>query len=46
MGRKVNANAIRMGINKTWNSVCTLSKAEYAKLLAQDLKIKEEVTQK
>ncbi len=46
MGRKVNANAIRMGINKTWNSVWYSSKAEYAKLLAQDLKIKEEVTQK
>lgn len=46
MGRKVNANAIRMGINKTWNSVWYSSKAEYAKILAQDLKIKEEVTQK
>ena len=46
MGRKVNPIAIRMGINKTWNSVWYSSKAEYAKLLAQDLKIKEEVTQK
>lgn len=46
MGRKVNANAIRMGINKTWNSVWYSSKAEYAEMLAQDLKIKEEVTKR
>jgi small subunit ribosomal protein S3 len=46
MGRKVNANAVRMGINKTWNSVWYSPKAEYAEMLAQDLKIKEEVTKR
>ncbi len=46
MGRKVNANAIRMGINKTWNSVWYSPKADYAKILAQDLKIKKQVAQK
>lgn len=44
MGRKVNANAVRMGLNKTWNSVWYASKAEYANVLAQDMKIKEIVT--
>jgi small subunit ribosomal protein S3 len=41
MGRKVNANAIRIGINKTWTSVWYAKKADYAELLAQDLKIKK-----
>lgn len=44
MGRKVNANAIRMGINKTWNSVWYSAKAQFPELLAQDLKIKKVVT--
>ncbi len=43
MGRKVNANAIRMGINKTWNSVWYSSKADYPKILSQDLEIKSVV---
>ncbi|KKP65722.1 MAG: 30S ribosomal protein S3 [candidate division WS6 bacterium GW2011_GWE1_34_7] len=46
MGRKVNANAIRMGINKTWDSVWYVPKAEYPKMLAQDLEIKRVVSQK
>lgn len=41
MGRKVNANAVRMGLNKTWNSVWYATKSEYAQVLAQDLKIKD-----
>ncbi|OGC44159.1 30S ribosomal protein S3 [candidate division WS6 bacterium RIFOXYC1_FULL_33_10] len=44
MGRKVNANAIRMGINKTWNSVWYTSKREYPAMLAQDLEVKKLVT--
>ena len=44
MGRKVNPNAIRMGINKTWNSVWYASKVQFPELLAQDLKIKKVVT--
>lgn len=43
MGRKVNANAIRMGINKTWESVWYSSKADYPELLAQDLEIRKVV---
>ncbi len=46
MGRKVNPNAIRMGINKTWNSVWYSSKAQFPELLAQDLKIKKVVTER
>ncbi len=46
MGRKVNANAIRMGINKTWDSVWYSSKMEYPRMLAQDLKIKKYVSEK
>ncbi len=44
MGRKVNPKAIRMGINRTWDSVWYASKTKYPKLLKQDLVIKEKVT--
>jgi small subunit ribosomal protein S3 len=40
MGRKVNANAIRMGINKTWDSVWYASKADYPKMFAEDRKMR------
>jgi small subunit ribosomal protein S3 len=43
MGRKVNPNAIRMGINKTWDSVWYADKAEFAKIFAQDLKIEKKI---
>lgn len=43
MGRKVNPNAIRMGINKTWNAVWYADKAQYPKIFAQDLKIEKKV---
>ncbi len=46
MGRKVNANAIRMGINKTWSSVWYSSKIQFPAVLAQDLKIKKYVKEK
>ena len=46
MGRKVNANAIRMGLNKTWNSVWYAKKADYAKIFAEDMKIKKIVSEK
>ena len=39
MGQKVNPNGIRLGINRTWSSRW-YSKSEYAKLLHEDLKIK------
>ena len=40
MGRKINANIIRIGINKTWKSVWYSPKAEYPASLYQDLQIK------
>jgi small subunit ribosomal protein S3 len=43
MGRKVHPNAIRIGINKTWDSVWYSNKRQYAGILAQDLKIKKMV---
>ena len=45
MGQKVNPNGIRLGINKTWSSRW-YSKTDYAKLLHQDLKIKQYVEKK
>jgi len=44
MGRKVNPKAIRMGINRTWDSVWYASKKDYPKNLELDLLIKEKVT--
>lgn len=41
MGRKINATAIRVGINKTWDSVWYASKADFSKVLNQDLKIRK-----
>lgn len=46
MGRKVNANAIRMGINKTWGSVWYARKAQFSKIFAEDMKIKKIVLKK
>lgn len=43
MGRKVTPKAIRIGINKTWDSVWYASKKDYPKVLEQDMKIKEKV---
>ena len=43
MGRKVNPIAIRMGINKTWNSTWYVDKAKYPEFLSQDLKMREVV---
>ena len=45
MGRKVNPNAIRMGVNKTWGSVWYSDKKHFPDMLAEDLKIKEMVTE-
>lgn len=44
MGRKVNANAVRMGVNKTWGSVWYARKADYPKIFAEDMKIKKVVS--
>jgi len=45
MGRKVNPIAIRMGINKTWESVWYANKKAYPKMLAQDLLIEKKVVE-
>jgi len=45
MGQKVNPNGLRLGINKTWSSRW-YSKANYSKLLHEDLKIKKYVEEK
>lgn len=44
MGRKVNPNAVRMGINKTWDSVWYADKSNFPQFLEDDLKLKEIVT--
>jgi len=46
MGRKVNPVAIRMGINKTWDSVWYADKASYPKYLEEDLKLRKEITKR
>ena len=43
MGRKINPNAIRIGINKTWKSRWYAEKKDFPKSLAQDLLIKQKV---
>ena len=45
MGQKVNPNGFRLGINRTWSSRW-YAKADYAKLLHQDLEIKKYVEDK
>jgi small subunit ribosomal protein S3 len=45
MGQKVNPNGIRLGINRTWSSRW-FSKSDYARLLHQDLEIKNYVETK
>jgi small subunit ribosomal protein S3 len=41
MGRKVHPKAIRIGINKEWDSMWYAHKTKFSKVLEQDLKIKE-----
>lgn len=44
MGRKVNPIAIRVGVNKTWGAKWFAKKADFGKILGQDLQIRKEVT--
>ena len=46
MGRKVNPNAIRMGLNKTWDSVWYTDKAHFATFLQEDMQLKKIVREK
>jgi small subunit ribosomal protein S3 len=43
MGRKVHPKAIRMGINRTWDSMWYAEKRNFPKLLAEDILIKGKV---
>ncbi len=46
MGQKVNPNGLRLGINKTWDSRWFSGKKDYAKLLHEDLNIREFIMDK
>ena len=46
MGQKVNPNGLRLGINKTWDSRWFAGKKDYAKLLHEDLEIREYIMKK
>ena len=41
MGQKVNPIGLRLGINRTWDSRWFASRGEYAKLLHEDMQIRE-----
>jgi small subunit ribosomal protein S3 len=45
MGRKVHPKAIRMGINRIWDSMWYASKKDFPKLLQEDLMIKKKVSE-
>ena len=41
MGQKINPIGLRLGVNRTWDSRWFSDKAEYSKLLHEDVKIRE-----
>ena len=41
MGQKINPIGLRLGINRTWDSRWFAGKAEYGKLLHEDMKIRD-----
>ncbi|UFX98565.1 30S ribosomal protein S3 [Candidatus Gromoviella agglomerans] len=45
MGQKVNPISFRLGVNHTWNSRWFVSKVDYSKFLARDLRIRDIVIQ-
>ena len=46
MGQKVNPTGLRLGINRTWDSRWYAGKKEYGKLLQEDIKIREYLSDK
>src|SRR5262249_2237349 len=46
MGQKVNPTGLRLGINRTWDSRWYAGKKDYGKLLQEDIKIREYLTDK
>jgi len=46
MGQKVNPIGLRLGINRTWDSRWYAGKKDYGKLLQEDIKIREYLSEK
>jgi small subunit ribosomal protein S3 len=46
MGQKVNPIGLRLGVNRTWDSRWYAGKKDYGKLLQEDIKIREYLTEK
>ena len=46
MGQKVNPIGLRLGVNRTWDSRWYAGKKEYGKLLQEDIKIREYLSEK
>src|SRR6201987_1610978 len=46
MGQKVNPIGLRLGVNRTWDSRWNAGKKEYGKLLQEDIKIRDYLTDK
>ena len=44
MGQKVNPIGLRLGVNRTWDSRWFAGTGEYAKLLHEDMAIREAVS--
>ena len=45
MGQKVNPVGLRVGVNRTWDSRWFAGRAEYGRLLHQDMKMREHIMQ-
>ena len=45
MGQKINPIGLRLGINRTWDSRWFANKAEYGKLLHEDMQIREKLSE-
>src|ERR1043166_838453 len=46
MGQKVNPTGLRLGINRTWDSRWYAGKKDYGKLLQEDIKIRDHLTER
>ena len=45
MGQKVNPIGLRLGVNRTWDSRWYAARGEYARLLHEDLKMREHIVE-
>ena len=45
MGQKVNPIGLRLGINRTWDSRWYSGKGDYGKLLHEDMRIREDLSE-